>query len=107
MVATILAVLFAVFPPLHNAGLPEARLGLLDRLLHAMALPPVVRIGVLWALALAAVTVAWRTPLALSLIIASAVVMIKGHAAWDKYALPAVAAWWLIESRRMYDRRSR
>jgi hypothetical protein len=93
----VLLVLFVVFPPLRNEGVPTVQMGLFDRVLHAAGLPDAPRVGVFYLFALAAVISVRRY--ALALIVFSALVTLKGHLAWDKHALPLVAALWFLASR--------
>ena len=96
-------VLFVLFPPTGNRGVDTVTMGLFDRTLHALHLPSAARAAVLGAFATAAVLSLLNRPLALSMAIANALVMLKAHLAWDKYALPLVAVLWLLTSREAWD----
>ena len=95
LVAGVVA-LFCLFPPLRNpVGYPYAEMGFLDKALR-FALSDGPRIFVLGVLASVAVIRFSRLDLATVVTYANALLMLKAHIAWDKYALPLlVVLWWL------------
>ena len=94
-----IVILFLLFPPLGNRGVDTVKMGLFDRGLHAAQLPAAARASVLCVFAVGAVVSVLDAPLPLAILLTHAVVMFKGHEAWDKYALPLLAALWLLTSR--------
>jgi len=95
----LIVLLFVLVPPLGNRGVDTITMGLFDRALHAASLAPAARAAVLCVCAAAALVSVLEAPVPLSLVVANALVMLKGHEAWDKYALPLLAALWLLTSR--------
>jgi hypothetical protein len=96
----VLVVFFVLFPPLGNQDTATVQMGLFDGALHAARLAAAPRAAVLCAAALTALLAIGRSPLALALTVTNALVLLAAPVAWDKYALPLVAALWLLASRR-------
>ena len=96
LLAVLLLALFFFSPPLQNENFAIPSMGILDRSLRGATGEP-GRLAVLYLLAvIAAVRV--RTSLLAALLLASnAVLMMKAHIAWDKYALPLVVVLWYLE----------
>lgn len=100
LITVILAVLFLLFPPLHNTNYPIATMGFLDKAAH-LFFPDFIRLLLFFALALAT-CIRFRRPSFTSLIVfANAAIMIKAHVAWDKYALPLLVVLWFLSSRKV------
>lgn len=94
----IIVVLLAIsFPPWHNVDYPIPTMGFLDKALGAV-LPDVARVIVLGCLAVLGIARFRRLDLSLLLVVAHAVLMLKAHIAWDKYALPLLAVLWMISA---------
>jgi hypothetical protein len=99
LAATGLLALFVLFPPLGNARVDLATMGLFDATLRHAGLPDAGRLAVFYVFALAAVHGLRRWTLSLGFLACNALVMMKAHLAWDKYALPLIAVLWYLESR--------
>jgi hypothetical protein len=93
----LIAAAFAVFPPWGNVNNPVASMGYLDRLLR-MILADIPRVAVLCVFAIICCLRFRLFSLAGILVAANAILMIKAHVAWDKYALPLIAVLWLMKS---------
>lgn len=100
-VAAGLLVLFVLFPPLRNEGVPVATMGLFDRMLHLAGLNGAGRVAVFYLVALGALHDLRRSRLALALVAGNAFVMMGAQFIWDKYAVPLIVVLWYLESRRM------
>lgn len=95
LVALGLAALFVAFPPLGNVRYGIAEMGLLDVGARRL-LPEPLRIPAFFALALVAGWRFHRMDLAGLLVCVHAVLMLKAHIAWDKYALPLLVVLWYL-----------
>ncbi len=103
VVAAILLILFAIFPPIypdrHQGALDRAALWLLPEILE----DPVRLIGFLALAWLAVVRLSARLDLAFWILLFSTLLQMKSQLSWDKYALPALAFLWYLESRGDLD----
>ena len=98
IVAAVLAGLFVLFPPLRNPpSYGIATMGYLDKAFCAAAGDGVRMVG-FYALALLACVRFSRFRIESVLVLANAALMMKAHIAWDKYALPLLAALWLLRA---------
>jgi len=102
VVAGVLALLFFKFPPLRNENYAIPAMGYLDRALRTLV-PDIPRLAVLWLLASLAAARLARPNLAGFLVLANALILMKAHIGWDKYALPAIVALWLLAARDAID----
>lgn len=94
--ALVLLAVFAVFPPIGNVHASIVSMGALDRVLRGL-FPDIVRLGLLWLLASAAVTrlVLRGVPLMRTVVLANATALMLIPFAWDKYALPMIVLAWM------------
>lgn len=99
-VAAALAPLFVLFPPIRNHFFFTFELGALDRIVRLFT-NDMTRMIVYHALAVLAIVRLRRHTLATLLLAANAVLMMKAHVAWDKYALPLLVVLWYLEARGM------
>jgi hypothetical protein len=101
-IAVAISVLFWFCPPIENVNTIVPTMGYFDIAARSI-LPAPARAILFWALAVLA-CVRFR-PLSLSglMLYANAVLMIGAHVAWDKYALPMLAALWLLKSADQID----
>ena len=101
-------VLFVVFPPLRNPpGYFMPDMGYFDKALRAL-LADDLRVVVFFFFAALTVIRFARWSLPAILVFANALLMMKAHVAWDKYALPLLAVLWWLNARSLpdYDSRS-
>ncbi len=100
--AAVLGVLFVFFPPLRNVGINvQPTMGFLDKAAHAVLRFDAPRLVLFWSLATWAALrlLRDRSSLAFWIVAAHAVLLTKSHLGWDKYAMPVLAALWLLASR--------
>jgi hypothetical protein len=98
-VGAALLLLFLLFPPLRNLNFPIPTMGYFDRALRLVGLPDAGRIAVFYLFALLALYGLRREPLKLIFLACNALLMMKAHIAWDKYAVPLLLVLWYLESR--------
>jgi len=95
--AAVLAIAFAVSPPIGNADL--GTMGYFDVALRSAvddrARMILLYFFALWALVRFAVP---RNTFIGWMVLANVVMMTKAHLAWDKYALPLICALWLVNA---------
>jgi hypothetical protein len=93
--ALVIAAVFALFPPLETVNYFRPSMGFLDRAARVLLCDP-ARVALYAAVAWGAVVGLRRLSLTSCLVAGHVLVMMKAHIAWDKYALPTLAAlWWL------------
>jgi len=95
--AAFLAIAFAAFPPVRNADL--GTMGYLDLALRS-TVSEAARMLLLYLFALWALVrfVVPRNTFAGWMLLANAIVMMKAHLAWDKYAMPLLCVLWLLNA---------
>lgn len=104
LLAVVLLALFFFFPPLQNQNFGIPSMGVLDRIVRGATGDP-GRVAVFYLLAFVA-AVRMRTSLLAALLLASnAVLMMKAHIAWDKYALPLIVVLWYLEGSGKWNAR--
>ncbi|USN98262.1 MAG: hypothetical protein H6810_08745 [Phycisphaeraceae bacterium] len=99
--AVVLAVggLFLLFPPVRNLDYDIETMGFLDKALRRLVGDhDVVRVAVLWMLASMAVVRFRRWSLASALVLVHAVMLMKAHIAWDKYAMVCLVCLWYLHA---------
>ncbi len=90
----LLLLLFVLFPPVGNGGGYQiASMGLLDKVLRA-CLGDFPRVSVFFLLAALAVVRFRSWSLESVLILTNAIMLMKAHLIWDKYALPVLVVLW-------------
>lgn len=99
LIFAALLLLFIPFAPVDNPQHVVPTMGYFDRALRFAGLGDVARVAVFFTCALVAVVGLEHRPLALTLLLANAAVMMKAHTAWDKYALPLIVVLWYLEAR--------
>jgi hypothetical protein len=93
--ALVITAAFALFSPLQNVNYFMPSMGFLDRAARFLLCDP-ARVALYAAVAWGAVVGLRRPSLTSCLVAGHVLVMMKAHIAWDKYALPTLAAlWWL------------
>ena len=98
-IAASLALAFIVFPPLQNIGWSGAKtMGFLDLSVRAV-LPDTMRMILFYLLALTTCLRFWQPALNTFLVHTNAVIMLKSHIGWDKYALCLLALLWYLKAR--------
>ena len=96
LAAAVLGGLFVLAPPMGNRfGVVE--MGYLDKTLRLLG-GDGVRLTILWALAVMGAVRFMRWHITSVLVLATVVIMIKSHLAWDKYTLSLLAVLWLCKS---------
>jgi hypothetical protein len=100
--ALLLILLFAAFPPLANVEYPIPAMGFFDVAVRRV-LPDFWRMALFCACAWICCLRFMRTGLAGVLVGMNALVMLKAHVGWDKYALPLLAVLWLLKSEQRLD----
>jgi hypothetical protein len=100
--AIAVSALFLFWPPIENVNAIVPTMGYFDIALRSI-LPTPARIAVFWLFAVLA-CLRFR-PLSLGglMLYANALLMAGAHVAWDKYALPLLAALWLLKSADQID----
>lgn len=101
-IAAAVTVLFLFFPPLENINPPVATMGYLD-IAARFVLPTPARLALFAALAILAVLRLRPLSTGGLMLYANAVLLACAHVAWDKYALPMLAALWLLKSAGRLD----
>lgn len=96
-IALVLAGLFLLYPPLGNVEFWIPTMGYLDRAARA-ALGDPLRMLLFFLLALGACLRFARWSLASVLVAVNAVLMLKAHVGWDKYALPLLVVLWYLRA---------
>ncbi|HUN82401.1 MAG TPA: hypothetical protein VMV81_12930 [Phycisphaerae bacterium] len=100
--AMIVILLCCISPPQGNSIGVET-MGYLDKFLH-YCLPPALCVIALTVLATLAAFRFAQSGLAGWWLFMSAAVLLRSHTAWDKYALPLLAALWFLKSREPQTR---
>ena len=93
-----LLLLFILFPPLENRGYFMPTMGYFDKAVRTV-LPDMLRMGFFYVLALAACLRFSRIDLSFWLLLMNALIMMKSHVAWDKYAMPLLIVLWYLKIR--------
>ena len=94
-----LAVLFVLFPPFGNENYGIETMGFLDKMLRrVLGDHDVLRVTVLGGLALLAVLRVRSWSLSSVLVLVHAVMLMKAHIAWDKYALVCLLCLWYLDA---------
>ncbi len=108
VIAIVLLALFVLFPPLNNpTDYAFATMGFFDKAARLVLNDP-LRMALFYACAVLASVRLSRPDLAFWALLFNALVMLKAHIAWDKYALPLLVWLWLLKSRgELDDPRSR
>ena len=98
VVAAAMLALFIVFPPLRNpAEYPIETMGFLDKATRRVVGDhDFLRMGLFYIAALLACLRFSRLSLPALLVAVHAVLLMKGHIGWDKYALPLLVTLWFI-----------
>ena len=103
VLAIILALMFAIAPPLKNSAPYVSTMGYLDKGAHWMVdgfpAATALRVTVFYACALWTVLRFAHASLATWLVASNAAVMIGAPQAWDKYVVPLVCTLWLLDAR--------
>jgi hypothetical protein len=102
VIGVVLAGLFLIFPPLQNVSYAIPRMGFLDKAAQTVLNDP-LRMALFYLLALAACCRFSRHGLGGTFVYFNAVVMLKAHIGWDKYALPLVAVLWYLKAKGVLD----
>jgi len=97
MIALALGVLFMLFPPLRNVDFSVTTMGFLDRGAR-LILPDFLRLTLFYFLALAACVRFNRYSLAALMVFMNALIMMKAHISWDKYALVLLVILWYMKA---------
>jgi hypothetical protein len=102
LIAGAISALFWLSPPIENTTIIVPTMGYFDIAVRSV-LPVPARLTLFWVLAVIA-CLRFR-PLSLGglMLYANAAMMAGAHLAWDKYALPMLAALWLLESADQLD----
>jgi hypothetical protein len=102
LIAVAMVALFYAFPPSHNVNGGFATMGYMDKAARFL-LGDGERIALFCALAL--LSCLRFTPLSLAgtMLYSNAALMIAAPVAWDKYALPLLACFWLLKSAGRLD----
>jgi hypothetical protein len=101
-IAAAVTILFLFFPPVENINPPVATMGYLD-IAARFVLPTPARLALFWALAILAVLRLRPLSTGGLMLYANAALLACAHVAWDKYALPMLAALWLLKSADRLD----
>jgi hypothetical protein len=101
-IAAAVTILFLFFPPIENINPPVATMGYLD-IAARVVLPAPARLALFWVLAVLAVLRLRPLSTGGLMFYANAAVLACAHVAWDKYALPMLAALWLLKSADRLD----
>lgn len=101
-IAAAVTLLFLFFPPLENVNPPVATMGYLDTAAR-FVLPTPARLALFWALAILAVLRLRPLSTGGLMLYANVALLACAHVAWDKYALPMLAALWLLKSADRLD----
>jgi hypothetical protein len=99
--AAAISVLFWFVPPLENVSIVPT-MGYFDIAVRAV-LPMPARLVLFWLLAVLACLRLPPRSLGGLMLYANAAMMTGAHLAWDKYALPMLAALWLLQSADQID----
>lgn len=97
LMAVVTALLFFFFPPLQNVNFAIPAMGFLD-VAARWAFNDVLRMTFLSILAACAAARFSRLDLASLFVWANALIMMKAHIGWDKYALPVLVVLWFMKS---------
>ena len=100
--AAAVTILFLFFPPVENINPPVATMGYLD-IAARFVLPTPARLALFWALAILAALRLRPLSTGGLMLYANAALLACAHVAWDKYALPMLAALWLLKSADRLD----
>jgi hypothetical protein len=95
--ATAIAILFLFFPPLQNVNFAIPAMGFLD-VAARWAFNDILRMTLLGVLAVCAALRFSRFDLSSLFVWANALIMMKAHIGWDKYALPLLVVLWYMKS---------
>jgi hypothetical protein len=101
-IAAAVTILFLFFPPIENTHHPVATMGYFD-IAARFVLPTPARLALFWALAILAVIRLRPLSAGGLMLYANAALLACAHVAWDKYALPMLAALWLLKSAARLD----
>jgi hypothetical protein len=101
-IAAAVTILFLFFPPIENINPPVATMGYLD-IAARFVLPAPARLPLFWALAIFACLRLRPLSTGGLMLYANAALLACAHVAWDKYALPMLAALWLLKSADRLD----
>jgi len=96
MLAVLLLALFLLDPPIQNQNFGIPSMGALDRIVRG-ATGDLGRAIVFFLLAVTAALRVRESLLPALLLASNAVLMMKAHIAWDKYALPLIVVLWYLE----------
>ena len=96
-IALGLALLFWAFPPLGNVDYFTPTMGYMDKFVRLFT-SDIWRLVIFYVLALTACVRFDNLGLEALLVYANALMMIKAHIAWDKYALPLLAVLWYMKA---------
>ena len=96
-IAVALLLCFMAFPPMQNENFPVKTMGSLDVAARHLG-SDVLRLGLFYVLALAAALRFRRPTLGSLFVLVNAVLMMKAHIAWDKYAVPLLVVLWYLQA---------
>lgn len=99
----LLALLFVFFPPLRNVDYGIPTMGFLDKAAHRVLPATWLRMAAYWWLAVLAILRFRKLSLASLMVAINALLMLKAHIVWDKYALALFLVLWFLEADEASD----